>query len=984
MQPIWAIALQASGIAEYHSSSMDNEDLYDEFGNFIGGSNDSGSESFSGSDLEPVDEEVSDEEAPHDVDVEQNTDSALVTTDDLSQSFSGAETIIVEPKQVPENQPVLRADLQKRTHIEFTAESAEDLPETTYSREYMLKLANDLPERIRNVAFVGNLHTGKTSLIDSLVLETHPTVTLSKKDMQELKPLRYLDTHVLERGRGMSIFAHPMTLLLPDHRDRSLVLNILDCPGHPEFDDETQLMLEVADGAVLVLDAVEGLSKRDKRLITSIMKRNIPFTVVLNKIDRLIIELRLPVSDFYLKLRHIINDINATIHHNEFALLYKHKKLISPLEGNVVFASNVFQVSFSLKSFGDIYARQLEDGKKPSIQFESLLWGDLYYNESTRKFAKDKKLGKRTFDHFVLEPLYKLVTYTITTDNKNLKNLSKILWENFRITLKKDQLEKDPQEMLRVTLSRIFGFTRDLVMLISTSVPSPEKADSNNENLPDPAHNEVVATVIKHAFSSNYGTRFALVKVRKGAISTGDSVKLLFNKEGDSKNVRVGAIRIPAGRYTFTAQRVSAGMFAYIEGFESINVSTATIYSKNVPSNKMVPLHRVSSGQRSVFKVALEPEYPHELPRLVESLRKLSLTYISSVIKLEESGEHVLLAPGELYLDIFLHDLRNSFDEYLSIKVSDPMVKFGETSSEMSATKLPSYGPSKKTHISITAEPFDDRNFSKAVTKGTLDVCQPLRNLSKTLRNEFGWDALAARSLWVLGPSDMQQPSTLLDDTISNETDKNTLLSFKEPILKGFKLGVEEGPLCGEPVRNTKFKILDAVLSSSNISSHGAQITTMTRNAVHTGLLTAAPRLLEPVYRVSIVCTMRSVQAAQIILDKRRGWIVSEIPIPASPLFELEGFVPVIDSVGLDTDMRLQTQGQAMCLVEFDRWKVVPGDPLDKNVPMPSLRPVPHESMARDFVMKTRRRKGLSDEPNLQKYIDPSLFSRLRETGLID
>lgn len=71
MQPIWAIALQASGIAEYHSSSMDNEDLYDEFGNFIGGSNDSGSESFSGSDLEPVDEEVSDEEAPHDVDVEQ-------------------------------------------------------------------------------------------------------------------------------------------------------------------------------------------------------------------------------------------------------------------------------------------------------------------------------------------------------------------------------------------------------------------------------------------------------------------------------------------------------------------------------------------------------------------------------------------------------------------------------------------------------------------------------------------------------------------------------------------------------------------------------------------------------------------------------------------------------------------------------------------------------------------------------------------------
>lgn len=972
---------------------MDDDDLYDEFGNFIGDPNDSDADSVSGSEVGEPDEleEVpvnEDGDGDEDEDVEgiheDTSQQALIHTG-VPLRFAGAETIVVDLAQVPEDQPVIRAAAETKLHVEFKAEAEEDLPPTTYSREYMLQLAERLPERIRNVAVVGNLHTGKTSLVDTLVLETHPSLTTSKRDSQDFKPLRFLDTHVLERGRGMSIFSHQMTLLLQDSRDKSHVLNILDCPGHPDFDDETQAMLDAADGALLVLDVTEGLTRRDKRYITSIVKRNLPIVVVLNKVDRLIIEQRLPTSDFYLKIRFILDDINACIHHNEFALLYTHKKLISPLEDNVVFSSNNFLFSFTLKSFINLYATELlAYGSIVHDKFEALFWGDIYYNQDTRKFTKDKKLGKRSFELFILEPLYKLITHAITTDSKS-KQVPKLLWENFGIKLQKSHLEKDPQELVRFVLGSIFGSSKGLVSLIANTVLVPSGAHPKYPMISEVPSTETVAEAIKLSFSSDYKTKSLLVKVLKGSIKAGDTLKVLNSDLAeDVQKLTVKKVLIPAGRYRISTDGVGAGMFAYITTSDSSIAKSASLFSSGLLPELVKAFHRTSFGEHSVFKVAVEPENPSDLPRLVEGLRSMSQCYSSAIVKLEDSGEHVILAPGELYLDCFLHDLRNSSGEYLSIKVSDPMVKFGESCSERSATKLSTYGPSKKTFISITAEPVADKRLSRSLENGVIDLSQPQRNLAKVLRNDYGWDSLAARSLWVLGPQDMQLPSMLLDDTIEGETDKALLASYKDFITTGFRLGIEEGPLCDEPIRNTKFKILDAVLGSSDIRNHGAQTVTMTRNAVHTGLLTSAPRLLEPVYRVNIMCNARSIQAAHLILDKRRGWIVSETSIPATQLYEIEGFVPVVDSVGLDTDMRLQTQGQAMCLVEFNRWKAVPGDPLDKTVPLPSLKPVPHESMARDFVMKTRRRKGLSGEPNLQKYIDPSLYSRLRESGIID
>jgi hypothetical protein len=74
----------------------------------------------------------------------------------------------------------------------------------------------------------------------------------------------------------------------------------------------------------------------------------------------------------------------------------------------------------------------------------------------------------------------------------------------------------------------------------------------------------------------------------------------------------------------------------------------------------------------------------------------------------------------------------------------------------------------------------------------------------------------------------------------------------------------------------------------------------------------------------------------------------------------LQAFLPVIESFGFETDLRYHTQGQAFCVSVFDHWSIVPGDPLDKSVVLRPLEPAPVQHLAREFMVKTRRRKVLT------------------------
>lgn len=930
------------------------DDLYDEFGNLLVASGSEAESNGSGSDLDDSINEPLDEPLGESLD-EPEVENALTVQD----AMAAAETIFVDPTAGGADEPVIKPVTEKKLLLEYRTE--QDLPQTTYSKDYLVQLQK-VPERLRNVAVAGHLHTGKTSLVDILVANTHPGIlAVKRKNRGELKPLRYLDTHKLEALRGVSIKSTPATLLLLDLRGRSHAVTLLDCPGHPDFRAELLSLLLAADGVVLVLDVLEGLTAPDKRILTEAMRRNLPVVVVLNKFDRLILELRLPQRDFLQKVHHVLSSINAHVHHNEHVAGYTWERLFSPLKNNVVFASHTLNASFTLASWSKLYA---ETFAVDQAALEKFLWGDVYFKNG--KFTKEK--GPRTtFEEFVLDPLYKLITHTLVADSRDRK-LAALLWDNFRVSLPKSAYSQDPQSLLKDVFHAVFPSTADLVHLIVQNVPLPQLS---SRTLPEGA---VVGEIFNVFPSSDYKRFLYVTRIFQGTLSAPE-ISLVASNGTISKG-RVTSMSLPVGRYQIPINEAPPGTIVVLCG--DFDASSATIYA-STPELLMLPLSKANPAEKSCYKVAVECENPKDLPRLTAALQKVSKPYPSAITKLEDSDEHVVLAPGELYLDCFLHDLRHADDEYLSIKVSDPMVRFAETCAERSVIKIDTETPSKKFLIAITAEPVDDKKLLEALEKGLISTSEPTKATAKNLR-EFGWDSLAARSLWSCAPSDMLSPSMLLDDSL--ETDKTALLLAREWINQGFLAAVNEGPLCGEPIRKVKFKILDAKLEGSLQS--GGQLLHMTRNAVHTGFLTAAPRLLEPMYRVHATCTYRSISAVYTILEKRRGWGVLENAIPATQLFEIEGFVPVIDSVGLDTDMRLHTQGQAFCSMEFWRWDTVPGDPLDKEAHLPPMKPVPRAYMARDFVVKTRKRKGLSGEPSLQKYIDAELYASLQQGGIIN
>jgi len=111
---------------------------------------------------------------------------------------------------------------------------------------------------------------------------------------------------------------------------------------------------------------------------------------------------------------------------------------------------------------------------------------------------------------------------------------------------------------------------------------------------------------------------------------------------------------------------------------------------------------------------------------------------------------------------------------------------------------------------------------------------------------------------------------------------------------------------------------------------------------------------MEPVYSVEIQAPADCVSVVYTVLSKRRGHVVEDIPKAGSPLYTVKAFIPVVDSVGFEADIRLSTQGQAFCQQMFDHWQIVPGDPLDSTQKVEPLEPVMAQQLARDSVSRLR------------------------------
>lgn len=145
-------------------------------------------------------------------------------------------------------------------------------------------------------------------------------------------------------------------------------------------------------------------------------------------------------------------------------------------------------------------------------------------------------------------------------------------------------------------------------------------------------------------------------------------------------------------------------------------------------------------------------------------------------------------------------------------QVADPSVAFCETVVETSQLKCFAETPNKKNKITMIAEPLE-KGLAEDIENGIVSMAWPKKKLGEFFRTKYDWDVLASRSVWAFGPT-ATGPNILVDDTLPAEVDKRLLTSCRDSIVQGFQWGTREGPLCDEPIRNVKFKLLNAEIAA--------------------------------------------------------------------------------------------------------------------------------------------------------------------------
>ncbi len=130
---------------------------------------------------------------------------------------------------------------------------------------------------IRNVAVIAHVDHGKTTLVDALLKQTHTF----RENQEEFSTDRIMDSNDLEREKGITILSKNTSVFYKDVK-----INIIDTPGHADFGGEVERVLNMADGALLIVDAAEGPLSQTKFVLKRALDYGLKVILVINKIDR--------------------------------------------------------------------------------------------------------------------------------------------------------------------------------------------------------------------------------------------------------------------------------------------------------------------------------------------------------------------------------------------------------------------------------------------------------------------------------------------------------------------------------------------------------------------------------------------------------------------------------------------------------------------------------------------------------------------------
>ncbi len=223
---------------------------------------------------------------------------------------------------------------------------------------------NGTPERIRNIGVCAHIDHGKTTFSDNLLAGAG----MISKDLAG--QLCVLDFHEDEQQRGITIDSANASMV-HEVDDGEFLINLIDTPGHIDFSGDVTRAMRAVDGAIVLCDAVEGIMPQTETVLRQALRERVRPVLFINKVDRLIRELKLDPPAMHQRFVNIIHEVNRLIHdiaEDEF----KDKWHVSVEEGSVSFGSAVHNWALSFPymkktgiTFGDVIDAYLLDEKKP-------------------------------------------------------------------------------------------------------------------------------------------------------------------------------------------------------------------------------------------------------------------------------------------------------------------------------------------------------------------------------------------------------------------------------------------------------------------------------------------------------------------------------------------------------------------------------------------------------------------------------------------
>ncbi|KAJ5367577.1 Translation elongation/initiation factor/Ribosomal beta-barrel [Penicillium brevicompactum] len=389
------------------------------------------------------------------------------------------------------------------------------------------------PEDIRNICILAHVDHGKTSLTDSLIATNG---IISPKLAGKI---RYLDSRPDEQLRGITMESSAISLFFSMLRrpspeaapvPKEYLINLIDSPGHIDFSSEVSTASRLCDGAVVLVDAVEGVCSQTVTVLRQTWVEQLKPILVVNKMDRLITELKMSPAEAFSHLSRLLEQVNAVIgsfyqgermeddlqwrermedrinttsrdsdrkkqsaddesasviteatEATEFEERDDEDLYFAPEKNNVIFCSAVDGWAFTIRQFAAIYEKKL--GIKRTV-LEKVLWGDYYLDPKTKRVLGVKHLKGRAlkpmFVQLVLDSIW--AAYAATTGGDKGKGdpvLLEKITKSLNINIPPYILRsRDPKNIMTTLFSQWLPLSTALLVSVIEYLPSPPAAQT--------------------------------------------------------------------------------------------------------------------------------------------------------------------------------------------------------------------------------------------------------------------------------------------------------------------------------------------------------------------------------------------------------------------------------------------------------------------------------------------------------------------------